>query len=202
MKNNNDKNSALADPELLGDICAAVATGGTLVAFCTERSLNYKLVNRWITDDSDRATRYKLALDIREDHAKDLIISELISYMKADVTEAFDAEGNLKRLQDMPPEVRRLIAGVKFREVFEWQGEPGAKQHVHAGNVIEVKFWDKPRSIETFMKHLSMLVERKDVNVRHSLADLVAGSMQKPPQEIGLDPVELIAPRLPRPEQL
>jgi hypothetical protein len=39
------------------------------------------------------------------------------------------------------------------------------------------------------------------VNVRHSLADLVAGSMEKPPQEIDLDPAELIAPKLPPPEQ-
>ena len=72
--------------------------------------------------------------------------------------------------------------GIWLARAFERQKdhERGAAVTVHVGNIIEVKFWDKPRSIETFMKHLSMLVERKDVSVRHSLADLVMGSMQKP----------------------
>jgi hypothetical protein len=113
--------------------------------------------------------------------------------LKADVTQAFDAQGNLKRLGDMPAEVRRLLAGFKFREIFERQKDPASGQiaTVHVGNIIEVKFWDKPRSIETFMKHLSMLVERKDLNVRHSLADLIAGSMQMPVPSH--DPARLIA---------
>lgn len=179
MSKLDETNNAINDPEFLGDVCAHVAVGGTLVNFCGEKALDYKLVNRWIEDDEKRALRYKLALDIREQHAKDLIIAELIAYLKADVTEAFDGEGNLKRMQDMPNNIKRLIAGVKFREIFEWQGDKGEKSQVHVGNIIEVKFWDKPRSIETFMKHLAMLVERKDINLRHSLADLVAGSMDK-----------------------
>lgn len=178
---NDDSNNALTDPELLTDICGHVAEGGTLVSFCTEREINYKLVVRWIADDGDRLKRYESALNTREQHAKDLIIAELIAYLRADVTQAFDAQGNLKRLQDMPAEVRRLIAGVKFREIFE--KEDGAT--VHVGNLVEVRFWDKPRSIETFMKHLAMLVERRDVTSGgKSYADLVAESMQepKPPQ--------------------
>lgn len=173
-----ETNNAINEPEFLGDVCAHVAIGGTLVTLCAEREIDYKLVNRWIEDDEKRAGRYALALSIREQHAKDLIIAELIAYLKADVTEAFDAEGNLKRMQDMPHNIKRLIAGVKFREIFEWQGEGKERAQVHVGNIIEVKFWDKPRSIETFMKHLAMLVDRKDINLRHSLADLVAGSMK------------------------
>jgi len=174
-----DTNNKLADPELLTDICAHVADGGTLANFCSEQSLIYKLVNRWIEDDADRAKRYKLALDIREQHAKDLIIAELIAYLRADVTTCFDADGNLHRLPDMGANERRLIAGVKFREIFERQGPKGESVNVHIGNIIEVKFWDKPRSIETFMRHLAMLVDRKDVTSGgKSYADLIAESMK------------------------
>lgn len=175
-----ETNDAIGDPETISAICAAVAIGGTLVAHCAEHGFDYKLINRWINDDDKRAERYALALTIREQHAKDLIIAELISYLKADVTEAFDADGNLKRMQDMPHNIKRLIAGVKFREIFEWQGEGKERSQVHVGNIIEVKFWDKPRSIETFMKHLSMLIDRKDINLKSGLADLIAGSMMKP----------------------
>lgn len=174
-----DTNDALGDPELLTDICAAISIGGTLVAFCEERGLKYKIINRWLQDDEERAKRYKLALDIRDDHAKDLIISELIAYIKADITACFDAAGNLKAMPELGPNEKRLIAGVKFRELFEMQGERGDKKQVHVGNIIEVKFWDKPRSIETFMKHLSMLIEKKDIKVTTSLADLLAGDPPK-----------------------
>lgn len=173
--------NAFQDAEvMLGDICGEVASGGTLVALCADRGWKYRLVNRWIADDSARAERYKLALDIREQHAKDMIIAELTAYLKADITQAFDAEGNLLRMHDMPPEVKRLIAGIEFDEKFEMQGERGSKTRVHIGNVIKLKFWDKPRSIETFMKHLSMLVERHQVEGKLSLADLVAGAQAAP----------------------
>jgi hypothetical protein len=177
-----DPNNALTD-ELLAHICGEIAIGSTLVKACATRGVPYKLVNRWIADDAERQKRYKLALDIREDHAKDLIISELIAYMKADITQAFDADGNLLKMHVMGENERRLIAGVKFREIFEKQTSVDADgkkrtDNVHVGNIIEVKFWDKPRSIETFMKHLSMLVERKDVNMKVTLADLIAGEMK------------------------
>lgn len=181
-----ETNSAIADPELLTDICGEVSAGGTLTKFCAARSLNYKLINRWINDDETRAKRYKLALDIREDHAKDLIIAELIAWLKADVTSCFDDEGNLRAMPEIGENEKRLIAGVKFREIFEMQDDPDSegpkggrvKKQVHIGNIIELKFWDKPRSIQTFMQHLAMLVDRKDINVKHSLADLIAGSLQ------------------------
>jgi hypothetical protein len=177
-------NAAINDDKLIVDICAIVAAGGTLTAYCGEHDLVYKIVNRWIADDEKRQERYKLALDIREQHAKDLIIAELIAYLKADVTSCFDSDGNMKRMPDMGANERRLIAGVKFREIFEKQdnlvddgagGMKKVKENVHVGNIIEVRFWDKPRSIETFMKHLSMLVERNVVDVGQTLADLIAG---------------------------
>jgi len=75
----------------------------------------------------------------------------------------------------MPPELQRLIAGIEFEEIFEWQGQGKDREKVHVGRIHKLKFYDKPRSIETFMKHLSMLVDRKDINVKYSLADLIAG---------------------------
>lgn len=184
--------NAIGDADTLPSICGEIASGGTLVAYCAEHGLDYKLVNRWLNDEEERAKRYKLALDIREEHAKDLIISELIAYLKAKPSDAFErTEGGegipdqvgIKPVDEMPPELQRLIAGVEFEEVFEWQGSGKARERVHVGRIHKIKFWDKPKSIETFMRHLSMLVERKDVNVRHSLADLVAGSMLKPAAE-------------------
>ena len=174
-----DTNNKLADPELFTDILAEIAIGSTLVKECEKHSIHFKAVNRWINDSDERARRYQLALDIREQHAKDLIIAELIAYLKADVTTCFDEVGNLLRMTEMGPNERRLIAGIEFREIFEWTGPKGEKEQVHTGNIIKVKFWDKPRSIETFMKHLAMLVDRKDLTSGgKSYAELIAESMK------------------------
>lgn len=185
MSERNERtNDAINDPSLLASICGEIAAGGTLVSFCNERELRYRVVNHWLFADGDRAKTYKLALDVREEHAKDLIIAELIAYMRANVVDAFvqisDPEGGATKLalkdpHDMPKELQRMIASVKFEEIFEMQGRGKDREKVHVGRMHEIKFYDKPRNIETFMKHLSMLVEKRDVKITASLADLLAG---------------------------
>lgn len=177
--------------ELLTDICSAIVEGSTLTAFCADRALKYKLVLRWLNDDDDRQARYKRSLDMREQHAKDLIISELISYLRAKPVDAFvmiggDVEGGvpaqqaLKAIQDMPADLQRLIAGIEFEERFEWQGEQGSKERVHVGRIHKIKFWDKPRAIENFMKHLAMLIDRREIKETLSLADIIDGVGKQP----------------------
>lgn len=166
-------NSRLADQNLLTDICGEIAGGSTLVLMAEAKGIPYKLLNRWIADDADRAKRYALALEIREQHAKDLIVAELVAYLKADVTEAFDGP-NLKTLDTMPANLRRMVAGIKFREIFQMQGSGKERESVHIGNIIEVKFIDKTKTIELFMRNLAMLVDRKEISGTLSLADLIA----------------------------
>lgn len=180
--------NALARPELLTDICAALMEGGTLVNYCREHGLKYKLIIRWIADDKVRQERYDLALQTREQHAKDLIIAELIAWIKAKPLDAFvqiDTDGAqpimqaMKPMQDWPQELQRLVIGFEFEELFAGRGE--AKMHV--GRLHKVKFIDKVRGVENFMKHLAMLVDRKPIDVRVSLADLIAGEPPKPQPE-------------------
>lgn len=178
MTYTSNTNDALADSQFIVDLLTHVATGGTLVQFCADREVHYKLVNRWLQDDTERAERYATALRIREDHAKDLIIAELTAYLRADVTKCFDENGNMKPIKDWEHAERRLLAGYKFREIFEMEGTGKEREKVHVGNMIEVKFHDKPRTIETFMRHLAMLVDRKQHEVASSLIDLVTASMK------------------------
>lgn len=166
-------NNNLGDPNLLADILGEIAGGSTLVLQAEAKGIPYKLLNRWIADDVERAKRYALALEIREQHAKDLIVAELVAYLKADVTEAFEGP-NLKDLADMPPNLRRMVAGIKFNEVFTTIGSGKEKTRVHTGNIIEVKFIDKTKTIELFMRNLAMLVDRKEITGTLSLADLIA----------------------------
>lgn len=89
----------------------------------------------------------------------DEVLLELWRIARADIGEAFDKEGRLKPLHEMPEDVRRAIAGVEVEEMFDGSGESRA----HVGNLRKVKFWDKPRTLELLAKHLGLLVERVEV---------------------------------------
>jgi hypothetical protein len=180
---------------LMSDICATVMEGGTLVALCARaRPLKFKLINRWIAEDKTRQERYDLALSIREQHAKDLIIAELTAWLQSKAARCVRAcrargwhggasvEQRMKPMQDWPPELQRLVAAIEFEELFEHQGQGKDRERVHIGRIHKIKFYDKPKSVETFMKHLAMLVDRKIVDTRVSLADLIAGEEPKASQ--------------------
>lgn len=167
---------AIADPDgLMNSICTKIAGGATLETYCRQAVISFTTVRQWIMEDEKRAERLSVALNIRKEFAKDLIIAELVAFTTADVTEAFDGEGNMLMLRDMPERLRKLVAGVKFKELFEKQGERGSKARVHVGNIIEIKFIDKPRAIELFMRNLAMLVDKHEVDLGPSLADLIVG---------------------------
>lgn len=85
----------------------------------------------------------------------DMILKELLLLAKTDLSNAYDENGNLKNVQDMPEEVRRAISGIKVFEEFEGFG----KDRVKIGEVRELKFWDKPRALELLGKHLKLFTE-------------------------------------------
>jgi predicted transcriptional regulator len=169
--------------ELLVDISASMIEGSTLTAYCAAHGLKYKIVLRWLNDDDDRQQRYKTALELREHHAKDLIISELMAYLSAKVVDAFvrgeDGSQRLKFVEDWPAELQRLVAAIEYEEIFEMQGTGKERERVHVGRMHKVKFYDKPRSIETFMKHLAMLIDRTQVTGQLTLADLIGGAVKE-----------------------
>jgi hypothetical protein len=164
-----ETNAAINDPDFLDDLCAEIASGGTLVRVCKERNLVYRLVNRWIQSDEDRAKRYKDTLIVREHHAKDEVIAELLAWIRADATQAFTPEGALLPLSEFPEDLRKLVAGFEVEALYAGRGEERAQ----VGTLTKVKFWDKPRSLETLARHLAMLVDRKEVDTRMTLADLL-----------------------------
>lgn len=164
---------ALADPLLLNEIVVEVASGGSLAMFCAQRQIMFKGVLAWLMEDHDRNEAYTQALNVREQHAKDEIIKELFCYLRADVTNAFDDDGNMLPVKSWPRELQRMVAGIEFQELFEMQGTRGNKERVHIGTIHKVKFFDKPRTIELFMRNLKMLVDKHEIEARMSLADLV-----------------------------
>lgn len=102
----------------------------------------------------------KVARAERVQVTSDEVLRELKHFAFADLGEAFDENGALKAIKDMPPGVRRAIASIETDELFEGHGE----DRVHVGVTRKVKFWPKDKGLELLGKHLKMFTDK----VEHS----------------------------------
>lgn len=105
----------------------------------------------------------------------DIVLQELLKIARCDLSEAYDAKGNLLPIKDMPEDCRRAIAGIKVFEEFEGFG----KERFKIGEVREVKFWDKPKALELLGKHLKLFTDKIEHSGKLTLEDLVGGSNDK-----------------------
>src|SRR5262245_33261070 len=72
----------------------------------------------------------------------------------SDVGALFDEVGRLKPMRDLPPAVRACIASIKTTKKNLTVGD-GTQE-----DVVEVRLWDKLRSLELLSRHFGLLVER------------------------------------------
>lgn len=173
--------------QTLNDICVHCAAGGTLVTLSESWNVRYADLCQWINQDKDRFEAYRLALNDRTEWVKETVLAELRMIALSDLREAFNANGTLKDIKDLPKSIARAIASVEVEDLFAGKGE----ERVHIGYTKKVKFWDKTKSIEMVMKNLGLLVERH-VFQGVKLEDLLAASREEPKQ--------IPAPNLPPPE--
>lgn len=88
----------------------------------------------------------------------DTILFELLRIARSDLGQAFDDNGNLLPIKEIPEDVRRAISGVETFEEFDGHGS----ERVKVGETRKLKFWDKTRALELLGKHLGLYVERID----------------------------------------
>lgn len=91
------------------------------------------------------------------------VLRELLRLARVDIAGAFDSEGRLRPIHEIPEDVRRAVAGV---DVVERDGTLTTK----------VRFWDKTRALELLGKHLRLFIERVEHSGNVTLEELVAGS--------------------------
>lgn len=103
------------------------------------------------------------------------VLSELLTFAHADPLNAFCADGTLKKLEDMAPEMRKAIKSLKFTEL--WEGASGEK--FVAGRIVDIQFWDKPKGLELLGKHLKLFTEKIEVEGKLTLEQLVEQAAAK-----------------------
>ncbi|WP_430454958.1 terminase small subunit [Rheinheimera sp.] len=90
---------------------------------------------------------------------KERILEELALIAFSDIGEAFNANGDLLPIHDMPESIRRALSGIDVDMLFEGRGED--KEHV--GFTKKIRTWEKTKAIELLGKHLKMWTDKVEV---------------------------------------
>lgn len=98
----------------------------------------------------------KLAQQERTQITADKILQELLLIARSDVSKAFNKDGSLKSIHDIPEDVRRAISGVETLETFI--GSKGGKVRTS-----KVKFWDKVAALGLLGKNLRLFVDQVEL---------------------------------------
>lgn len=81
----------------------------------------------------------------------DRVLTECVRIALSDVGDAFNPNGELKPIHDIPEDVRRAISSFQVIELFS-----GTTTKVHIGYLKKVKLCSKDKNIEVLFKHLGM----------------------------------------------
>ena len=79
------------------------------------------------------------------------VLLKLYRVASYDPLDAFDDQGRLRLLKDMPLELRQCIKSIKVRRV---NLDPGDGM---MDTIYEVTFWDKMKALERLAGHLGLL---------------------------------------------
>lgn len=100
-------------------------------------------------------------VDFNDEQKDDIkaLIAELKSLAFSDIGGLYDENNCLRDIKDIPEALRRAVAAIEVDEI--WSGTGYAREKI--GETKKVKLWDKKGSIDSFMKHLGMFIERLEV---------------------------------------
>lgn len=80
---------------------------------------------------------------------KEEVLSEMWRIASTDLSEAYNEDGSLKRLSEMPDGIRRAIAGISYARKPPY-------------GIRRIKFWDKNAALRLVAQHLDMLGSGED----------------------------------------
>ena len=90
------------------------------------------------------------------DLKKQDVLRELAKIGTSDIRKAFDDKGCLLDIHKLPDELAPAISSIEVESYFDAErGETVTTK--------KVKFWEKTKALELYMKHLGLLIEKHEV---------------------------------------
>lgn len=144
------------------------ATQAAIRAGYSERtaySIGQENLNKPDIDKAIRKARQEQSE--RTQMTADDVLRSLAEIASVDIGEAFNEDGSLKALKDIPPAVRRAISGIDIQEINS-EGKT-------LGHVKKVRFWSKDRTLEMLGRHFELFTDK----VKHEGLDGLAEALEK-----------------------
>lgn len=146
-------------------------------AGCSPRSAEVT-ASKWLripkVSEAVAAKQKKVAEKLELDAT--MVLKDLLVHARADFRRAYDKDGRLLPVHEIPDDVALAITSTK---VFEEWGSDGDGGKVPVGEVREVKFSDKLRALELLGKHLKLFTDKLEVKVDGSFADLLKKARER-----------------------
>lgn len=162
-------NERINNPDTMRMIVDHVANGGSLIDLCELWQLRYSDINNWIYNNPERTKLYETAIKARSEWFVQRVLKEIRNISTVDIREAYDDDGNLKDMKDIPSHVAAAIARVETFEEYQGSG----KDREYIGRTKKVFFVDKMKAAELLAKHIFFFVEHRiitgDVNVHNKV---------------------------------
>lgn len=106
------------------------------------------------------------------------ILREILNSANIDINDAYDENGNLKAISDMPEPLRKAITEIRTEELFEGRG----KDRKHLGTAKTIKIQDRLRSLELLGKHLKMFTDIYEIPGLDNLAERLKAADKRVPE--------------------
>lgn len=100
------------------------------------------------------------------------VLRELGRIALCDIREAFNADGTLKPIVEMPENVRRAVSGFDVDESAD-MGLDGKVVKVLRRQTKKVRFWNKGDALTTLAKHFHLLDDKPQDNDQGQVAALL-----------------------------
>lgn len=150
------------------------ATHAALKVGCPKKSAHVT-ASKWLKKDKVKA--YMDALGSKQEKRfemkADEVLRELHGIVTVDPIEAYDDDGTLKPLKNIPARVRKAMSGIEVDEIFEGSGNDREK----VGETKKVKFWNKVESAKLLGQNLKLWMDKigdeREISVEAAL-DMVA----------------------------
>lgn len=106
---------------------------------------------------------------------QDQILEEIKAVLMADIGDAFDADGKMLALKDMPKSFRRCISSVEVEEIFAGTGQNA----VRIGTLKKLKLWSKEKAWSDGGRHLKMFTDVLEHRDGEGLSDKLAKARER-----------------------
>lgn len=154
--------------EFLVDLNAAHAAARAGYSEKTAKSIGHELLGKpHIQAEiakamSERSQRTRVT--------QDRVLGAIADTAYFDIVDAFNSDGSLKAIHDMPEAIRRSIAGIEVEEIRLGKDGPVV------GHLKKVKLADSTRSRELLGRHLKLFTDKVEHSASTSLEDILTAS--------------------------